>query len=242
MPALPPDQLLAALRREGTRLADAAEDHLDAEVAACPGWTVADCVEHTGFVHRRVERIVRTGEQVRRRDLPGPSGGLLGWYRDGLTLLVGALETADPDAPTWTFAARSPSTVGWWMRRMAEETAVHRWDVESAGGTPTRFDVELAVDGIDEYLLDFLPGRGAEGAAALHGTVHLHATDAEGEWLVDLDDRGAPARREHAKADTAVRGSASDLLLWLWNRQPAAGHLEVFGDESVATGWTAIRI
>jgi hypothetical protein len=35
--------------------------------------------------------------------------------------------------------------------------------------------------------------------------------------------------REHAKGDVAARGSASDLLRFLWGRA-AADQLEVFGD------------
>ena len=38
--------------------------------------------------------------------------------------------------------------------------------------------------------------------------------------------------REHAKGDVAVRGGASDLLLFLWHRIPA-DRLEVFGDPAL---------
>ena len=38
-----------------------------------------------------------------------------------------------------------------------------------------------------------------------------------------------PSPREHAKGDVAARGTASDLLLFLWGRVPATA-LEVFGD------------
>ena len=41
--------------------------------------------------------------------------------------------------------------------------------------------------------------------------------------------RGRRSRAEHAKGDVAARGSASDLLLFLWGRVPADA-LEVFGD------------
>jgi uncharacterized protein (TIGR03083 family) len=251
---LRPDEQLAALRAQGDRLAAAAGTGGAVVVPSCPGWTIDDLVGHTASVHQWVAHIVRTGEAVRRRDLPAPPPdheALLAWYRAGLSSLIETLGAASPEAETWTFAVHSPSTAGWWMRRMAQETAVHRWDAEAAiaaagngGGVRSAegFVPDLAVDGIDEYLMDFLPDVTGEERAALAGTLHLHATDAEGEWIVDLSEPGAPARREHAKADTAVRGPASDLLLWLWNRQPAAGRLEVFGDGSVVDGWVRIRI
>jgi hypothetical protein len=37
--------------------------------------------------------------------------------------------------------------------------------------------------------------------------------------------------REHAKGDVAARGSASDLLRFLWGRA-GADRLEVFGDDA----------
>ncbi|MHB1929809.1 MAG: maleylpyruvate isomerase family mycothiol-dependent enzyme [Acidimicrobiales bacterium] len=242
MTRLPPDQLMTTLRTEGDALAAAASSDLDASVATCPGWTVADCVEHTGSVHRWVEHIVRTGQQVRRRDMAGPDGDLLAWYREGLGLLVIALTALEPDTEVWSFAVHSPSTVRWWMRRQAQETAMHRWDVEAVttgAGRAVPFEAEFAADGIDEYVADFLPE--AEDLVGLGGTLHLHATDTDGEWFVDLADPGAPPRHEHGKADTALRGPASDLLLWAWNRLPP-DRLEVFGDRSVVERWTQVRM
>ena len=61
------------------------------------------------------------------------------------------------------------------------------------------------------------------------GTVHLHCTDVDGEWLVARRDGEVTVTAEHAKGDVAARGSASDLLLFLWGRVPADA-LEVFGD------------
>ena len=50
--------------------------------------------------------------------------------------------------------------------------------------------------------------------------MHVHSTDADGEWLVDFDN-GLAVTREHAKGDVAVRGPASDLMLVLYGRVPA---------------------
>jgi uncharacterized protein (TIGR03083 family) len=143
--------------------------------------------------------------------------------------LVTTLARADPALPAWTFSA-SDRTVAFWVRRRAQETTVHRFDAETAAGTPTPIDAALAVDGIDEFLTAFLP-RFAGNLDWFDGTVHLHCTDTdtEGEWLVARRDGDLVVTSEHAKGDVAARGSASDLLLFLWGRVPAAD-LELFGD------------
>src|SRR3712207_7465665 len=49
---------------------------------------------------------------------------------------------ADPAAPTWSFT--TDRTAGFWVRRQALETAVHRWDAQHAAGEPERIDPALA--------------------------------------------------------------------------------------------------
>jgi hypothetical protein len=76
----------------------------------------------------------------------------------------------------------------------------------------------------------------AEGTAVGgHGElVHLHATDADGEWLLELRADRVGVRRGHAKGAAAARGTASDVLLFLWGRVPA-DRLETFGDPALLT-------
>jgi hypothetical protein len=71
------------------------------------------------------------------------------------------------------------------------------------------------------------------------GTLHLHATDVEGEWLVRLGEDGVTFTLGHAKGDVALRGTAEDLLLWCWNRVPVDERFEVFGDASLLEAWRA---
>ena len=66
-------------------------------------------------------------------------------------------------------------------------------------------------------------------------TLQLHATDAEGNWVVRLDQH-VEVRRGDGEADCVVRGPASDLHLLLWNRRTADG-LDVQGDRSVLDFW-----
>jgi uncharacterized protein (TIGR03083 family) len=171
------------------------------------------------------------------------------WFEEGVTELVAALEEAGPDVPMFTFP-NGGGTSRFWFRRQAEETAVHRWDVEHAltrgaqagnpgaqAGNPTPIATEVAVAGVDEILDVFVHGRKAD----LGGSIHFHATDSpHGEWIVRLDDEGALlVGHGHEKGDVALRATASDLLLWLWGRPIAEGGLEVFGDEGLLDQWRA---
>ena len=76
---------------------------------------------------------------------------------------------------------------------MAHETAVHRVDAEHAAGREHRLAPELAADGIDEFLEFFFPLAAAD-APPLAGSVHLHCTDADGEWTVRPDATTAATR------------------------------------------------
>jgi uncharacterized protein (TIGR03083 family) len=242
--------LLTSLATDGAALADAAAGHLDRPVATCPDWTADGLVRHVGEVHAWVRQVVAAkGERIGPRHpaaSPEEPADLLAWYRAGVADLVEAL-SVDPETPAWTFSRSAPNTVGWWRRRQALETALHRWDAQAAVGgdpDPDPIAAELAVAGVDELLSDFLPGllrsRPVQGLAR---TFHLHATDTPGEWWLDFDRDELTTRREHAKADAAVRGPASGLYLWLWNRQtPAAAGLEVFGRTETIDAWPAVKI
>ena len=71
------------------------------------------------------------------------------------------------------------------------------------------------------------------------GSLHLHRTDGPGEWLVQSVDGAVVATQEHARGDAAVRGSASDLFRFVWNRG-AGSTVEVLGDPAVADEWAAL--
>jgi hypothetical protein len=49
-------------------------------------------------------------------------------------------------------------------------------------------------------------------------TLHLHATDAEGEWRLRLLPAGVEVGHGHGQSDATAAGTASDLLLFLWGR------------------------
>ena len=97
----------------------------------------------------------------------------------------------------------------------------------------------VAVDGVDELLEVFVPGLFDAAAFAGRGeTAHLHATDAEGEWLLRFSAEGITVTPEHAKGDVAARGPAQDLLRLMWGRPPGP-ELAVFGDAGVLDRYRA---
>jgi uncharacterized protein (TIGR03083 family) len=236
------------LRADGDALADAAAAGPGPPVAACPGWDVADLVRHVGRVHSLFRTQIERGpgERVRGRAVaetdppPEEQEALIAWFRAGVARLADAIATMDPSVELPTWAGDRPRS--WLARRMAHETAMHRWDAQHAVADPTPIDRALAVDGIDELLEVFAPLVPVERLSAI-GTVHLHATDpgldaGAGEWLVRLGGDGIGFSHGHAKGDVAVRAPVSDLLLLLWNRVPAGDdRYETFGDATLLARW-----
>jgi uncharacterized protein (TIGR03083 family) len=221
-----------AIRADGAGLAAAASAAgLRTPVPTCPLWSVADLLGHVGRIHRWVAQLVaqRATERGAHWSEAEPPGdvGLLAWFTEGVPLLADALESAGPDARVWSWTA--DATSGFWARRQAHETSIHRYDAQLAAGRPLPPDGALAADGIDE-LLEVLPYRPTQRHPGGDGeTVHLHCTDRDGEWLVRLLPVSIEVTRAHAKGDVAVRGAASDLFLYLYGRV-GSDALEVFGD------------
>ena len=229
-------QYLDQLAQNSERLADAATAAgLDASVPSCGDWTVADLLDHLVAGDDWARRIAEQGKAGKTERVvpvdtdPSLQGeALVEAFRGGARSLVAALSSVAPDTPVWTFSSTN-RTASFWQRRRAQETSVHRYDAETAAGTPTPLDAELAVDGIDEFFTVFLPRLADNFGAVGDGTVHLHRTDVEGEWLITSAGGEVTVAREHAKGDVAARGTASDLLLFVWGRVPVDA-LEVFGD------------
>lgn len=233
-------QYLQALARDGEAFASVAGDaDLGAPVPSCPGWTLADLVYHLGEVHHFWRTIVAdrrdTWEGYEQPDRPADAD-LVAWYRSGLADTVAVLGAVDPAQSNWTWS--TDKSAAFVIRRMAQETAIHRWDAEQAAGLDTGVEPHLASDGIDEFLMWFAD-EPKEGAPAPGGSVHLHCGDVPGEWTVRLNAEGTfDIERAHAKGDCALRGSASDLLLALWRRRPASS-IDVVGDADVAARFLA---
>lgn len=229
---------LDAFDADGARLLEVAADALDADVPACPGWDVAQLVVHVGQVYNFIGSaldVVGTDDRPSPKAIDVPEGdALIPWLAELHAGLSVKLRATAPDAAAWNWAGTG--TADFFHRRMAHETMVHRWDAEQAAGADSSLDSDLATDGVDEALFVGMqhstsPDKVFDYPA---GSLHLHRTDGDGEWLVKNEGGSLVVTREHAKGDAAVRGSGSDLLLWVWGR---GGDVEIFGDEAVAQAW-----
>ncbi len=167
--------------------------------------------------------------------VPDDSTGLPDWLEAGAADLVATLADADPDDACWTWT--DDRHVRFWSRRMACETAVHRWDGQAVTGAPDPFDGELAVEGIDEQLAN-LPFTAPDELTGAGETLHLHCTDRDrdGEWLLRCTPGGLEAVPEHAKGDVALRGPASAIYLVLLGRT-RPDTLDVLGDPRALERW-----
>jgi hypothetical protein len=122
---------------------------------------------------------------------------------------------------------------------MLHETTVHRADAQISVGAEPAFDPLAAAYGFDE-ILSFLPVVRRPALAGLPAgqSLHLHATDSDGEWLIKFADGTITCSRGHEKASAAVRGPTGLLLLFTYGRVPGSDpRLAVFGDASLLDTW-----
>lgn len=239
-----PAALLEAAENDGRRLLDVAATDWERPVPHCPSWDAAELVRHTGGVLSWMSAVVQSKVRMSRGDFKRASDNpadLPFWYLEQLERTLDVLATMAPDSETWTFSSTGDNRVRWWCRRLAVELAIHRFDIEQAGaGEPPRaVDGAVAGAGIEEFVVEFVPGLIAQdGVIGLTGSLDLQATDGSGHWRIDLDRSasGRPLR----ETETALRGTRSDLLLWLTNRQ-SSDALDVQGDAAVLDHWSQLR-
>jgi uncharacterized protein (TIGR03083 family) len=253
-----------ALERDGALLADAAEAAgLKARIHGCPGWQVRDLVRHQAYVHAWAARHVRErspellDDELTEADILG--GGpadpdLIAAYRDGHAALVATLRDADPDLECATFMP-APSPLAFWARRQAHETAIHRYDAQSAlSGGPsapaTAFRPAFAADGVDELIMGFAarkkyrPGSGNGNGGGGERSLTVRAQDADARWRVRLAEGGSTVSRAVSPDDPeggcTLDGPAAGLYAFLWNRVDAArAGLTITGSPEILAVWNA---
>ena len=209
----------------------ATEAPLDLDVPSCPGWTLADLIEHTGIVHRhKTEILLGDWRTEAPPEPPGPGDAdLVEWFGRGVVAMIDAMRTVDLTEPRWTWSEHDHPGA-WWVRRMAHETAIHAADaILTVDQVPT-LDPALAIDGVDELLDEMLVGGPAWGTIArLPGVIALMAGNRV--WVVQrasfsgvspatgnsYDDLPALAWSD-APPDARVVADPSTLDLWLWGR------------------------
>ena len=222
-----------------------------APVPTCPRWTLADLVDHVGATQRMVAMLV--GERMtepssafaRQASAPTDSAEWGAWLTDGVTEAKRAFGSVDDDTPVWD-PSGAAAGVEFWSRRLFGEACVHRADAAAALDMTYELAPDLAVAATEDWL-DTMTSRGywenrPDFAEAMRGdgqTLHFHATDASGEWLARREPDQVVLEHAHSKADVAVRGPATDLLLVLSRRRPLneAPRLEVHGDRAMFDLW-----
>jgi hypothetical protein len=174
-------RLLECLDTDVARLREVAVRDLSAPVPTCPEWTVEDLVRHVANLYQNVVvRRFRMAEDVPRQDFVD---AVALDALDALDRCYAAMTTEFAARHPSDHVGREPyETVRFWIRRMAHETAIHRVDAELANpGTAhtattrsaathsvrghtaaahtaavTPIPRDLAVDGIDEMMAEFL--------------------------------------------------------------------------------------
>src|SRR5437764_2182856 len=216
-------------------------------VPTCPGFTVGEIVRHVGGVFRVAHRWITEGRRPldwQQNPVPGQSAG--DYLRTGLADLLGELTTHGPGqfAAGWWPPDR---TYGFWSRRMAHETTVHRVDVQGAAG-PDIAEIadDLAVDGVDEVLSVWFGHRLA--MLGLSGTTTRSVAVQTGRhtWIACAGPAETVAWRcspaEAGRADATVTGSPASVYLWLWGR---VGQHAVTWDgdnDAIAQLWALLRL
>lgn len=232
------------------RFADrVARSDLSRPVPSCPGWDVAELVDHVVTIHSWVEKVLATGVAQSDGDTHTPPerdpAAYADWYRERSTAMRDAMDTHPPAGPCWNFSGVNP-TYGFWPRRQTHEVTVHTVDAALAGGEELAIDPLVAADGIDEVLRVFGVRMAQRGFRAdLTAAIAIAPTDVDRAWTVSppLSEGDAVVvadGAEHAVAAT-LRGPASDILLALWKRLEVE-RLEVSGHGAVAAAYILSRL
>ncbi|MFF5215305.1 maleylpyruvate isomerase family mycothiol-dependent enzyme [Micromonospora sp. NPDC000442] len=242
------DFWIGALRAEGPAFAAAvAEAPPETPVLSCPGWTVTDLTRHLAGIYRWVHDVAGSGDpsapqQSQSQPVEAAAGiTAVQQWQQAYDELMALFDSLDPEAPAWNWAPQ-PKKAAFWPRRMAHETAVHRWDAQLAIAAGEPVEAKLAADGVSEVLDTWLPAGRRRSGGPWAGVVRLTATDADQEWYlrlrgegVALLDTGTILDHDDHHARVQVTGTASDLLLALWGRV-SFDTLTVTGDRTLLDG------
>ena len=228
-----PERYLTSLRSDADVLAETARRDLTGRVPSCPHWSVEDLVVHVLQVYRHKTACIRLGHNPDPWPPPVPPGHPVDAMQAAVAELTAELVERGPGAPSYTWH-EPDQTVGFWYRRMAQETAVHRVDAELAFGPPGPIDADIATDGVAEVLDIMLAGDWSD--LAQPGPIRTVLLEAGGStWLVRMTptEVAVSTMQDAAAVDATLTGDPDALLLWLWGRQDLAA-LRVDGDPAAA--------
>ena len=226
-------RFLECLEADFERMREVVPRHLAAQVPTCPGWTVADLTRHLAATYLHKAEMMRQGKHPEgwppaSFQQAEPVGLLTRAYGE----LVAEFAARNPDDPAKTWYDPD-QTVRFWIRRMAQETVIHRIDAELGAGTPVDLiPQDLALDGIDELFNVFVaygfsqwPEEFTEALQNSPGRTYV-INAAETSWTIttsptELTVTGGPgtAFTIPGTPDAIVSGSSPTILRWAWNRE-----------------------
>ena len=220
---LSPDAYLSYLDSDVSVLLNSTEE-LSARIPACPDWNVRDLYSHLVGVYRHKIVALETGKAPELTT--GSWGDLLEdedpreVLRREYLRLKSRLESVPSDTPAWSWWP-DEQTVGFWQRRMALETVVHRWDLQSARLPEkllTAVPNDLANDGIDE-LLSWLAWPWDDQPQPEANGQKVGISTPTASWFVELHPTRVLVSRGHAPTQASISGDPSDVMLYLWGRR-----------------------
>jgi uncharacterized protein (TIGR03083 family) len=234
---------LDCLQTDYARLRAVAAPELAAAVPTCPGWSVADLTRHVAEVYLHKIKAMQDGVEPEQ----WPPEGLAN--EEPLALLDRAYAQLRHE-----FATRQPGdaaggwykpdrSVGFWARRMAQETVIHRIDAELGAGQPVQtVPNDLAIDGIDELLKVFV-----EYSVKEWGKYFTEILSSSPGHTFSLQTEGAAWRVSTAPglfsvadgadngAEVSVSAEPTTLLRWVWNREGPDTGVSIEGPQEAVT-------
>lgn len=252
-------EAIARFTRHLVELAD--PEHLDAPVATCGEWTMADLVWHLTEVQSFWAWIIEhRPAPVEEAEMPDRAvdAALRAQLVDANDRLCAALDAAHFDEPTWTWHPEH-KTVDFTIRRQTHEALIHCFDaVLATNGAAPDVDPVLAADGFDE-LVTVMAGGVPAWADYKSSDLRLgvQAVDTADRWMLDFGSitGRSPSGTDYLdeptikvldpEADVApsaeLSGPALELNLWAWGRGSIDG-LTVGGDEAVVLALRSVIV
>jgi uncharacterized protein (TIGR03083 family) len=226
-------RLLECLAADYARIRAVVPGHLDPLVPSCPEWTVGNLVQHVGTTYLHKVATMRDGAFPSQWPPPELNDEEpVALFDRAYAELVEEFGRREPEEFSQTWYEPDQS-VGFWIRRMAQETVIHRIDAELGVGAPVApVPDDLAIDGIDELLKVFVaydvkkwPDDYTEALAESPGRSYTIST-AGVEWLVGTSPGsfsvgGGPGMTvpDFSNVDVAISGTPTAMLQWVWNRE-----------------------
>lgn len=215
----------------------------DAKVPSCPEWTAVDLLDHLAETYDHKTQSMRLMRRPREDDAISRPGGAVDRFDAALADLLAEFDDRGPESLSYTWYGPDQTT-GFWIRRMAHETVVHRADAELAAGLPIGpVDSALALDGIDEMLMVMLSWGSkayrdwAADSIAENDGLQVGVRAGSRSWTAIVSVAGIDiADGDAAGTAATVSGTPGEVLLWLWRRLPLDA-LPVEGDRAAAAAF-----